>query len=70
VESPPLRARLREIIDVVLHDDEQAWQLDADGRWTKVPPVAGTGTNARLRELAVERSRREGAATPRPGPAA
>ncbi len=55
VDSPPLRARLDEILDVNLADDVLSWVLAADGEWHKVETVAGVSAQARLRELAIER---------------
>ena len=37
VEAPALQARLQEVLDVSLTDDVLAWQLDAEGHWTRVP---------------------------------
>src|SRR5213076_3391979 len=48
VEDPALQARLQEILDVELADDRLAWQLGADGAWTRVRP--GRSVNAH-REL-------------------
>ena len=60
VEDTELQDRLQEVLDVVLADDEQSWELQPDGTWRRprATPGAGVGTNRRLRELAVERSRR------------
>ena len=35
VEDPALRERLREILDVMLTDKGHAWELEADGMWTR-----------------------------------
>jgi polyphosphate kinase len=41
VEEPALRDELRAILDIHLSDNAKAWELHADGRWTKrVPPTA------------------------------
>ena len=63
VEDAELQARLQEILDVALADDEQAWELEQDGTWRRprAAPGTGVGTNRRLRELAVERARRPAA---------
>jgi len=59
VTSPPLTARLDEILDIVLHDDTLAWTLGPDGTWTKVPTERGLDAQQRLQEIAVERARSE-----------
>ena len=35
VEDPALRERLREILEIMLADKGHAWELDADGSWTR-----------------------------------
>jgi polyphosphate kinase len=64
VKSPPLQARLQEILDANLADETLAWQLEADGSWRPprgtvdgVEPKDGGGTHATLHEAAVRRSR-------------
>jgi polyphosphate kinase len=61
VESPELRARLWEILDVALADDARSWSLQPDGRWR--PPSPGGVFNAqnKMQELALARSGRRGA---------
>ena len=54
-----LRDRLDEILDVNLSDDVLAWDLDAEGVWTKVPAYQGVNTQLRLMERAAERARGE-----------
>jgi polyphosphate kinase len=56
VLDPDLRARVQEILDVELSDDELAWELHADGSWTKVETVHGVNTHRRLEEYALERA--------------
>ncbi len=56
VESPPLRARLDEILSCCVADDVLAWELAADGVWHKVETVEGLDCQAHLRELAMARS--------------
>jgi polyphosphate kinase len=59
VEAPSLQLRLQEILDVVLADDRLAWELSADGRWSRVPESgAGIDTHCRMQELALLRARR------------
>ena len=49
------RRQLDEILEINLADDVQAWELGADGRWTRVPTVKGVATQQRLCELALQR---------------
>ncbi len=58
VTDEQLIDRLQGILDINREDDTLAWELGADGVWTKVPTVDGVNTHKRLQELAVERSRR------------
>ena len=58
VDDPELQARLQEILDVNLADDMLAWQLEPDGRWTKVRGTAAVDTHLRLQEIARTRIRR------------
>ena len=55
VSDPVLTARLQEILDVNLADDDLAWTLDAEGAWHKVPTVLSINTHRRLQELALAR---------------
>lgn len=60
VREPDLQARLQEVLDLNLADDELAWELDSRGRWERqARPGPGGGCNAqrRLQELAVARAR-------------
>jgi polyphosphate kinase len=41
VEDPRLRARIAGVLDALLVDTRFAWQLDADGTWSRVVPKAG-----------------------------
>jgi polyphosphate kinase len=61
VESPPLQARLQEILDANLEDRTTAWELAPDGSW-RPPPGSpdgadGGGAHARLHAAAVRRAR-------------
>jgi polyphosphate kinase len=56
VQSPLLRARLDEILEVNLRDDVLAWELHGDGSWTKVVTTHGINTQVRLQELARARA--------------
>ena len=53
-----LRARLSEIVDVLLRDDVLAWELDSDGTWHKVPRQRGIDAQEELYRLTVERAAR------------
>jgi polyphosphate kinase len=57
VTDAALRARIVEILDVELSDDVLAWELAADGAWTKVPTTRGVNSQDRLQEIALERMR-------------
>ena len=47
VEAKPLRARLWEILDVMLRDHRQAWDMRPDGSYVQREPAAGaTGPEA------------------------
>ena len=58
IENPEVQARLQEILDVNLTDDEHAWELDAAGRWEVPPAQRGIDAQRRFQELAIERARR------------
>ncbi|MFP5578872.1 MAG: polyphosphate kinase 1 [Acidimicrobiia bacterium] len=59
VEKPELQARLDEILEVNLADDQLAWTLRSDGSWSRVPGSAdgGIDTHLALQAAARERSR-------------
>ena len=57
VRDDGARERLEEIIEVQLADDELAWELSADGTWSKAPTTGGINSHDRLQELAVARAR-------------
>jgi polyphosphate kinase len=55
VEDAALRTRIKEILEILLNDNRQAWNLSADGAWTQRTPAPGEperGTHQRLMELA------------------
>jgi len=58
VDEPDLQARLDEILDVNLADDSLAWELHADGAWTRVEGDGSLDTHLRLQEIARTRVRR------------
>jgi len=51
-----LCARLDEMLAITLKDDVLAWELDADGCWTKVPTKEGVNSQQILMEKARERA--------------
>ena len=55
VDDTSMQARLREILDVNLADDELAWDLMPDGSWRKVPTDHAINTHRELARLAAER---------------
>jgi polyphosphate kinase len=54
--DPALKARLAQIMEVVLSDDQLAWQLNPDGTWEKVPTRRGVNSQRRFEELALARA--------------
>lgn len=57
-----LKARLWNILDICLHDQRQAWELNNEGTYTQLRPKENAGpdalgTHARLMELAERRPR-------------
>lgn len=56
VTSEEVKARLKEILQVELADDELAWELAADGSWHKVPSVKKFNAQRHFQELAVSRA--------------
>jgi polyphosphate kinase len=60
VTSEDIQSRLREILEVVLADDELAWELSADATWAKVPVTKHFNAQRHFQELALSRSKRRG----------
>lgn len=58
VQSTEIQHRLREILEVVLSDDELAWEMSPDATWHKVPVTKHFNAQRHLQELAASRSRR------------
>ncbi|HEY2564654.1 MAG TPA: polyphosphate kinase 1 [Acidimicrobiales bacterium] len=56
VEDPDAVGQLAEILDINLADDTQAWELQPDGKWIRVPRVKGVATQEVLAAQALERS--------------
>jgi len=58
VTDPDLTGRLQEILDVMLADNQQAWELSVDGTWQRRQPADGeerVATHKALCELALRR---------------
>jgi polyphosphate kinase len=55
IREPELCARLAEILEVNLADDELAWELRPDGSWRRVAADRRVNTHLLLQELAVRR---------------
>jgi polyphosphate kinase len=56
VLDPGLQFRLDEILDVLLMDDNLAWALDGEGRWSRVSPGNDVDAHVALQDLALARS--------------
>ncbi|MFQ5522686.1 MAG: polyphosphate kinase 1 [Acidimicrobiia bacterium] len=56
VEDPDLQFRLDEILDVVLADDDLAWELHPDGSWHRFGGSEGVGSHGALQDLALARA--------------
>jgi polyphosphate kinase len=52
VTDPAIKERLAEILAVELADDVRAWELDAEGSWTRATHTDGAGAQISLRERA------------------
>jgi polyphosphate kinase len=52
VRDPALRARLDEILGVLLADEALAWKLDGDGIWHAPPPTEAVDAQTRLEQAA------------------
>ncbi|MGY6500434.1 MAG: RNA degradosome polyphosphate kinase [Acidimicrobiales bacterium] len=58
VGDPRLQARLDQVLEVNLADDQQTWLLDGDGTWGRTKGPEGINTHLVMQELAIGRSRR------------
>jgi polyphosphate kinase len=56
VTDPALQFRVDEILDVVLADDNLAWEMLPDGSWRRVPSQGGVDAHVALQELALART--------------
>jgi polyphosphate kinase len=52
VRDPALRARLDEILGVLLADEALAWKLDGDGIWHAPSPTEAVDAQTRLEQAA------------------
>ncbi len=57
IDTPELEGRLREILDVTLADDHLAWELSADGTWTRATDGGDVDTHLYLQQAALGRTR-------------
>ncbi len=57
ISAPELQARLKELLDVSLADNANAWWLDASHVWHRIEP-GGHEAQRRFHELALARARR------------
>jgi polyphosphate kinase len=61
VTDPALQARLAEILEIELADDQLAWELGPAGGWRRAENHTGLNSQERFKALAHERSRQSGA---------
>ncbi len=54
--DPDLQLRIDEMLDVVIADDNLAWNLAGDGTWSRVAPATGVDAHVALQELARART--------------
>ncbi|MDF1594788.1 MAG: polyphosphate kinase 1 [Acidimicrobiia bacterium] len=57
IGDPTHHDRLDEIFEILFADDQLAWELHPDGKWSKVAAGGGVNAHLRLQELAIERTR-------------
>jgi polyphosphate kinase len=67
VESPPLRAELLDTLERAFADNQNAWELDSDGSWTRRKPAPGEPPRSLQLELAELHSRRAAEERAAPG---
>jgi polyphosphate kinase len=56
ITDPGLQFRIDEFLDVLLADDNLAWELLPDGSWQRVPTTSGVDAHVALQELARARA--------------
>jgi polyphosphate kinase len=64
VDDPDLTRRIEQVLEIMLKDNVQAWELGEDGEWQRQQPAEGAevvATHRVLQELAL----RQGAVTRR-----
>ena len=64
VTSPEIQARLREILEAELADDELAWELRPDDTWSKTPVAVHFNAQRHLQKLALARAKPASRAKP------
>ncbi|MDQ6709511.1 MAG: polyphosphate kinase 1 [Candidatus Dormibacteraeota bacterium] len=62
VDDPSLQAQLGQVLATDLQDDVLAWELHANGTWTKVPTVRGINAQQVFQDLALARAHPRAAA--------
>jgi polyphosphate kinase len=56
VVDPRLKARIEEVLEILLEDDDLAWEMTEGGEsWARVVPTSGVNAHERLQALALER---------------
>jgi polyphosphate kinase len=56
VVDPRLKARIEEVLEILLEDDNLAWEMTEGGEsWARVVPTSGVNAHERLQALALER---------------
>ena len=55
VADPDAVDQLEQILQLNLADDTQAWALQPDGDWSRIPTVVGVSTQEALQVAALER---------------
>jgi polyphosphate kinase len=57
VVDPRLKARIEEVLEILLEDDNLAWEMTEGGEsWARVVPTSGVNAHERLQALALERT--------------
>jgi polyphosphate kinase len=58
IEDPAIQARVEQVLQLLLADDTEAWQLDATGTWRPPSRKCGLRAQEELQRLARDRSKR------------
>ena len=56
VEDPDLRFRIDEMFEVLLADDNLAWELGSDAKWKRIGKPQGLSAHTELQVLAEARA--------------